>query len=101
MQRRGAVLSANAPTCSGKDSNMSRKMRAAKRQAQPVEAVEPLAYSIRQFCKAHSISKELFFKMRRKHLGPAEMRIGTRVLISHESAAAWRRAREQAAAAAA
>jgi len=57
----------------------------------------PLAFSIKEFCEAHSISKETFFKMRHRGIGPTEMRIGRRVLISDESARAWRRAREQAA----
>jgi hypothetical protein len=60
----------------------------------------PLAMSIREFCAQHGgISEDLFFKMRREGWGPRTMKVGSRTLISHESAAAWRKAREEAAAA--
>ena len=61
----------------------------------------PLAMSIREFCTAHRISEDMFFKMRRQGWGPAVMRVGARTLISIEAAAEWRKAREQAATAAA
>jgi hypothetical protein len=54
------------------------------------------AYSIEQFCDAHGISTDLYFKMQRQGLGPKTMRVGSRTLISVESAAEWRRARELA-----
>jgi len=57
----------------------------------------PLAMSIREFCTAHRISEDMFFKMRRQGWGPTVMRVGTRTLISIEAAAEWRKAREQAA----
>jgi hypothetical protein len=57
----------------------------------------PLAMSIREFCTAHRISEDMFFKMRRQGWGPAVMRVGARTLISSEAAAEWRKAREQAA----
>jgi hypothetical protein len=59
----------------------------------------PLAMSIREFCAAHRISEDMFYKMRRQGWGPRIMKVGSRTLISHESAAAWRKAREEAAAA--
>ena len=59
----------------------------------------PLAMSIREFCAQHGgISEDLFFKMQREGWGPTVMKVGSRTLISHEAAADWRRAREQAAA---
>jgi hypothetical protein len=58
----------------------------------------PAAYSIDEFCRAHRISTSMFFKLKSQGLGPAEMAVGTRRLISVEAAAAWRRARETAAA---
>jgi len=63
-------------------------------------SVDPnaLALSIHAFCALHGISEDLFFKMKREGWGPATMKVGTRTLISHESAAAWRKAREEAAA---
>ena len=57
----------------------------------------PLAMSIREFCTAHRISEDMFFKMRRQGWGPAVMRVGTRTLISFEAAERWRREREAAA----
>jgi hypothetical protein len=54
----------------------------------------PAAYSIRQFCQDHNISESMYFKMRAMGLGPREMQVGARRLISQESAAEWRRARE-------
>jgi hypothetical protein len=58
---------------------------------------ERMAYSIRQFCEAHGISVDTYFRMRRAGLGPATMKVGARTLISIEAAAAWRRERELAA----
>jgi hypothetical protein len=58
------------------------------------------AFSIAEFCKAHGISESMYFKMRALGLGPREMIVGTRRLISFEAAAAWRRAREAASTAA-
>jgi hypothetical protein len=49
------------------------------------------------FCMRHSISVPQYYKMRKLGLTPVEFRVGTRVLISKESAAAWRRKRENAA----
>jgi len=55
---------------------------------------EPLAYTIKQFCRAHGISAPTYYELRKQGLGPAEMRMGTVVRISREAAAAWRHARE-------
>ena len=56
-----------------------------------------LAYSIQQFCQLHGISLDFYFKLARRGLGPKVMKVGARTLISVESAAAWRRDREQGA----
>jgi hypothetical protein len=55
------------------------------------------AYSIAAFCVAHDISESFYFKLREQGLGPREMRVGARVLISLESAERWRRERESTA----
>ena len=68
------------------------EMRGRKRTARP--PAPAATYSIREFCEAHRISLSTYFKMQREGIGPREMRIGSRVMISLESAAAWRRARE-------
>lgn len=52
------------------------------------------AFSIGQFCRRHGISVQAFYKY--KGQMPATFRVGTRVLISKEAAAAWRRQREAA-----
>ena len=41
-----------------------------------------------------------YFKLKAQGLGPAEMRLGSRIFITHESAARWRTVREAATAAA-
>ena len=53
-----------------------------------------LVLSIPEFCKAHGISEGLFYKLKRQGEGPREMKVGTRTLISFESALEWRRTRE-------
>jgi hypothetical protein len=58
--------------------------------------VESAAYSIGEFCQAHGISIDTYFRMRRAGFGPVTMKVGGRTLISAESAAAWRREREGA-----
>jgi hypothetical protein len=52
------------------------------------------AFGVVEFCKRHSISPQLFYKF--KNQMPVTFRIGTRVLISRESAARWRAEREVA-----
>ena len=59
-------------------------------------AVDVDAFSIEEFCRRHRISVQLFYKLREQM--PVTFRVGSRVLVSREAAAAWRRAREQAAA---
>ena len=54
------------------------------------------AFSIREFCAAHRISQSMYFKLRNMGLGPREMAVGSRRLISQEAAAEWRKAREAA-----
>jgi hypothetical protein len=66
--------------------------RKSKRKAEP--PIQPMALSIRQFCAGHNISIDTYFRMARVGTGPQTMRVGGRTLISIESAAAWRRARE-------
>jgi predicted DNA-binding transcriptional regulator AlpA len=53
-----------------------------------------LALSIREFCESHGISEGFFYKLKKQGEGPREMKVGARTLISFESAAEWRRARE-------
>lgn len=48
------------------------------------------AFSVADFCRRHGFSVQLFYKEKQKGLMPATFRVGTRVLISRESAAEWR-----------
>jgi hypothetical protein len=59
--------------------------------------VPAAAYSIREFCAAHRLSESMYFKLRNQGLGPDEMSIGSRRIISFEAAERWRREREAAA----
>ena len=43
-----------------------------------------LALSIPEFCRAHSISVSLFFKLKKQGEGPREMKVGARTLITFE-----------------
>jgi hypothetical protein len=60
------------------------------------EPVAPACYSVRDFCIAHCISEDMFFKMQRQGLTPKTMKVGARTLVSMEAAAGWRREREAA-----
>ena len=56
------------------------------------------SYNIREFCAAHRISESMYYKLREKGLGPREARALTKVIITQEAAADWRRQREATAA---
>jgi hypothetical protein len=49
------------------------------------------AYTIPEFCEAHRISESMYYKGREAGVGPREGRMLTKVIISFESAADWRR----------
>jgi hypothetical protein len=55
------------------------------------------AYSIKEFCRRNQLSQGFYFKLQREGLGPQTMLVGTKVLISQEAAARWRKEREAAA----
>jgi hypothetical protein len=71
-------------------------------KAMPIRGppVPPAVFTIASFCSAHFLSESMFFKMRETGIGPREMRVGARVFITFEAAAAWRAEREAATAAA-
>ena len=58
--------------------------------------VSRFALSISEFCESFGISEAFYFKLKRKGLGPVEMKVGQRILISLEATAAWRVQREAA-----
>jgi hypothetical protein len=56
------------------------------------------AYTIDEFCAAHRLSRRKFYDLQEHGIGPRLMRVGSKVLISIEAAAAWRAERESVAA---
>ena len=69
-------------------------------RAGKVRAAPTAVYSIPSFCQAHGISEALYHKLKNQGLGPDEMKLGARTLITFEAAARWRAVREAATAAA-
>ena len=54
------------------------------------------AYTVREFCEAHRISRSALYGLWREGIGPRFISIGIKKLISVEAAEAWRREREAA-----
>ena len=65
-----------------------------KRKRRKRTVHSPAAFSIKEFCEAHGISEALYFNLKKRMQHPREMKVGRRILISQEAAAAWRAARE-------
>jgi hypothetical protein len=55
-----------------------------------------VAFTVAEFCLAHKISQAFYYELKRAGLGPREMVLGRRRIISGEAAADWRRARAAA-----
>lgn len=53
-----------------------------------------LAMTVVEFCEAFRISVPFFYKLRNQGLGPREMKLGARTLISMAAADEWRIDRE-------
>lgn len=47
------------------------------------------AFTITKFCAFYSISRPHYYKLKRLGLGPQECRVGTSILILHQSRKAW------------
>jgi hypothetical protein len=63
--------------------------------AVPAVTAEPLAFTIRGFCKVHGLSVASYYALKKLGLGPREMHLaGNLIRISAEAAAAWRKERE-------
>ena len=58
------------------------------------QTVATLAFTIPLFCRAHHLSRSQYYELRKDGRAPVEMEIGRKKLISHESAADWRRRME-------
>src|SRR4051812_24972016 len=48
------------------------------------------AFTVNEFCRAHRISRSLFYELLRTGRGPVVMHVGKRTLVSVEASAAWR-----------
>lgn len=62
-----------------------------------VQAPPIAAYSIPEFCYAHRISVDHYYKLQREGKGPDTMKAGARTLITNEAAGRWREEGEAAA----
>jgi hypothetical protein len=67
-----------------------------RKSRKPPSRTPTAMYSIPSFCAAHGISESFFHQLRAEGRGPRVLRLGARVFVTHEAAAAWRRAREKA-----
>lgn len=54
----------------------------------------PLCFTIAEFCASHRIGQSKYYELRDAGMGPDEIRLGGKVLITQESAARWRAARD-------
>jgi hypothetical protein len=54
------------------------------------------AFTIEEFCHCHRISKTLFYELRRRGLAPDVAELLGKKIITHESAAKWRKERTAA-----
>lgn len=55
---------------------------------------ERMAFSIGEFCYRHNISKAHYYNLKKLNLGPREMDVHGRKIISKEAEIDWRRERE-------
>jgi hypothetical protein len=53
-------------------------------------------YTVLEFCRSHRLSERFYRILRQAGLGPDEIRLGNKILISKEAAARWRDARTAA-----
>jgi predicted DNA-binding transcriptional regulator AlpA len=80
---------------------MPRAAVSKKRRERAKKAPPTALFNITSFCLAHGISESFFYELRKQGLGPRELKLGSRVFITHESASEWRAQREAATAPAA
>ncbi len=53
-----------------------------------------MLFTVKKFCESHSLSRDTFYKLRKRGEGPLITKIGRKTLISIEAAEAWRRRME-------
>lgn len=62
----------------------------------PPGARDTECFTIKEFCAAHRIGLNTYYKLRKAGKGPVEMHVGKKALVTREAAARWRAAREAA-----
>lgn len=60
----------------------------------PTETTERRSHSIAQWCAMRSISRPFYYRLKSKGLGPREMRVLGKILITDEADAEWQRTRQ-------
>lgn len=55
-----------------------------------VDLPEKLAFSVRDFCALHDITRSTFYVLKARGEAPDVIRVGRRTLISKEAALRWR-----------
>jgi hypothetical protein len=63
----------------------------AKKRNRRIRGPPTHAFTIQEFCDAHRISRAQFYELQRRGLAPAVTRLLDKIIITFESAAAWRR----------
>lgn len=61
----------------------------------PALPLDPLTFSVNSFCQVHHISRAYLYRLWSEGRGPRRTKLGRRILISREAAAAWRLRMEQ------
>src|SRR5215831_6397986 len=77
----------------GKGKSKSTRKRKRKRHPLPPRR-QGDAYTIPEFCAANRISASMYHKLKSLGLGPREMDVGRRRIITPEANAEWQAARE-------
>jgi hypothetical protein len=78
----------------GETRPMSNKSKARNAADAAAAGVPRVAFSVAEFCAMHGISEGAYRRLRDQGIGPREVRVLRRVLITIEAATAWRKERE-------
>lgn len=66
-----------------------------ERESSSAHPLDPPAYSVPEFCKAHDISRGYLYDLWKNGRGPRYFKLGRRTIVSGEAAAEWRRRMEE------
>jgi hypothetical protein len=82
-------------TITSRSNKKKSKRRATATQRMPrPPPVDADAYTVDQFCQRHGLSHSFFYKLKAKGVGPRTIKLNSKILITKEAAADWRRERE-------